>query len=272
MFTALCEDCGKTREVKNKPKAHNKCCRECSDKRRKGTVRKRYDRVCDTCGDIKTTKYKPIATTCAKCKQKEMGKRLSEMNIKTDKDKAKSLYWYFCRTCSDVKAKNKRRKGCSCGECFKFRANRPEPTMYYDLIGNDVRHYRICDKCDDVKEVAKANSGYETCDKCLMENNKIAQGKSNRATGRKKNISERKVYVRKKTVVSQEAIDKQRAINKAHREAQSVKKVEPNQLHSDAELIALWLSKHSVKECSLKDVEPANQVISISSGNSGSYL
>ena len=177
-------------------------------------MRTKYERICTECGDSKTVTYKPQpGTKCKKCSTLESLKKIHKYNIKKEEDK--KVYWYFCPRCPSVRKLSVKRKTALCGDCSRIT------TGIKNGGDSDMRHFRVCTECGDVKETSLSNSGWKLCRSC-------SNSKSSSARGNKK----KKSYYKK----PEPTVDGLQKVKLTPKKEKKVKNTP-----SDEELIAKWL-------------------------------
>ena len=181
------------------------------------------------CGNVKEVRYKPKGNElCASCRSKisviDVNKRWEYIPRKR--------YWYFCPHCSSIRELRATRKSSLCTNCNRTYAKKPATKGYFDLdtlkyIIPKIRHFRVCSVCGDVKEVkSKQSAQKKFCRKC-------------------KPSKPRKL--KRTTQMSKAEIEKQRELNRKHREEVSKQNKKPKkQTLTDEEMIAKYLATHKV--------------------------
>jgi hypothetical protein len=211
----------------------------------KGIKRWRYTRTC-SCGEIVVTTYKPKEDTpCKKCNDKQLGKKMSEGNRK----ETHISYTYFCPTCPSIRTSRSRKKTPYCADCSRIESakkrigkERRRPitnfTRKVEVIIPKPRYFRICPDCHEdnntIRVASALNAGIKPC----RIHKKVPTGDD-----------------RRKKQVSQDAIDKVRALNKAHAEAVKHKEVIVKQTKTDDEMMTEFLENNKVTIAPDRDIE-----------------
>ncbi len=221
MITVNCERCNEPREV-TRIRPDTKYCKPCASliRREKLNVRNLkwkmvvdkhgkssayYLRVCG-CGNEKWVSYYPKeGAECCSCAASKVGYTMSQNNIRPKEELKR--YERICTGCgatsyltSDPK---KYRSTSLCGDCSRKEIGKAnaKPKLF-------VRHC-VSEGCDDIEMVSsKANSVGKMCKSC----------RSKLPKKKKANYPKNRKSVKVKNVVSKQAIDRARAINKEHRE------------------------------------------------------
>ena len=216
----------------------------------KGIKRWRYTRTC-SCGEIVVTTYKPKEDTlCKKCSDKKLAKKMSEGNRK----ETHKSYTYFCPTCPSIKTSRSRKKTPYCADCSRIESakKRKRPVANFirkvEVRTPKPRYFRICPDCHEdnntVRVASALNSGIKPC----RIHKKVPTGDD------RKKVTSYSVNRRKKQV-PQYAIDKARALNKAHAEAVKNKKVIVKQTKTDDEMMTEFLENNKVTIAPDRDIE-----------------
>jgi len=235
-----CPACHEMREVNWKPKKGTTCtsCRNQSKRKNPIGTRTKYKRVCK-CGDVAMVGYKPKGDEmCKLCRGRLQAAAMTGKNTKREADKIR--YTHFCQLCPSIRVTVDKRKSNLCLDCSRKHARRKKVKIVFDfnsmkMIGRpDKVYHSICPSCDVKREISQANfslHGANTkCRSCAT--------KSRVKTYRKPKKSEKKV--------SKAAIEKQREINKNHRESVKAKEAKPNQELSNDDMMAIYLSKKKI--------------------------
>lgn len=217
-----------------------------------GKTKYEYFRVCPECEDQAWITYKPKhnMVKCPTCTKRELAKNMHKANIKQEHEKIR--YKRVCVDCGDIKMlTNKPKAPLSeqrCGTCNRVKTGKSNAKTYT----------RVCIVCGDTKQVQSKQASkakYCTQHKHMSADQKEAVKKRQatiKANGSK--VGRRKLdrSLKKVSNVSQQAIDRARAINKEHRESliEKEKKVIPRATMSDEEMVKEWLNKNkpTVKE------------------------
>lgn len=219
---------------------------------KKGKTRYEYFRVCPECEDQSWITYKPKhnMVKCPTCTKRELAKNMQKANIKQEHEKVK--YKRACVDCGDIKMLTNKPispvEEQRCGTCSRKKNGK----------ANTKTYTRTCIICGDTREVQGKNaakSKYCTKHRHLGMSKEEVVAKRNAtlkangtSTGRKK-IDR---ALKKTGKVSQQAIDRARAINKEYRESLDTKEVKviPVATMSDEEMVKQWLKKNkpTVKE------------------------
>jgi hypothetical protein len=219
---------------------------------KEGKTRYEYFRICPECEDQSWVSYKPKSNMvkCPSCAKQELAKNMHKANVKQEHEKIK--YKRVCVDCGNVKMlankplapKSEQR----CGTCSRVKTGKSNAKIYT----------RTCIICGDTKQVQGKNASkakYCAAHKHLGVNHdevskqrKKTLEKNGTKTGRKKMCK----TLKKSGKVSQQAIDRARAINKEHRDSLDTKEVKviPRATMSDEEMVKEWLKKNkpTVKE------------------------
>ena len=243
---AICPLCEKSRTVKWKPKK-GVVCKDCRNSKKRINPlgeRTKYQRVCE-CGDVAYVGYKPKGTEmCRSCRGKEQAINMCGKNVKKPEDRIR--YTHICMMCPSVRVTLDKRKSNLCIDCSRKHSRKKKPKIYFDFKdmkikatkryfvfvknGKDTNH---CDVCDTTREVSQSQfSQYGFHTNCRKH-----------AKRKKKNTKSTK---QAKKEVSKEAIEKQREINKKHREeVQNVSKIAKSKL-TDEQMMSKFMKKNSV--------------------------
>jgi len=196
---------------------------------------KTYKRVCAECGDIKEVTYKPKSTTlCGACRSKKLN--VASIIARRWEGHTPVRYWYFCSNCPSVREVKVRHRSVYCADCSRRLARKPKVKGYFDLKTlkyylPKVRHFRVCEKCGDVKEVkTKQSAQKKLCRSCSL--NKKVKGIAYKT--------------KRKTRVSKLQIEQERERNRQHREAMAKAEKPKKPKLSDEEMIANYLKTNKV--------------------------
>lgn len=261
-----CPRCHKSRELKSKPSKDTLCVKCSNISAYDNHEYKNYIRVCKGCGDKKKVRSKKEMTDyCFKCQG--ILKQVSHFRL--------------CLTCGDIKKVDrvKATKSNICSPChMKVMRQHQKPAV--------INHY-FCHTCPDVR-VTKLKKKTNYCGDCSRKRSKSKSKGSYSLDNMKfipivtkkvikpkkvlKMSSKSTVVKSKKKVISSEAIQKQRDINKQHREAVKDKDydMKPN---SDSEvdnqkMIKSWLNKNKPSVIDHPEIPFISQKSAYASGSS----
>lgn len=179
---------------------------------------------------------------CVSCSKKREVKEIRERDSSMCRSCSRANSWAkvpkirhfrMCIDCGKVDQVQRKQdtEGKRCLDCYKIHRR-----------GTSEEFKRICVDCGDIKIVEnKKKSLHKRCNSCANRLKAIESAKK-----RPKKVVQKKV--KKKSYPSKEAIEKQREINKKHREAVAKEKKESinKQIKSDDEMKEEWLKKNKV--------------------------
>jgi ribosomal protein S27E len=191
-----------------------------------GKLKYKYFRICTECEDQSWVSYKPKSNVvkCSACSRKELAEDMHNANTKQEHEKVR-----YERVCVD------------CGDVRIFAAKPKTPV--------DERRCGTCSRRHNGKSNASKHSNKDSSEEYCDEHEHLLVKKHNKTNAVKK--PKRRVIPKAKQV-SQQAIDRARAINKEHRESLASKETEiiPRAVMSDEDMVKRWLenNKPTVKE------------------------
>jgi hypothetical protein len=222
--------------------------------RKKIGEHKRYWLFCPTCPSVRESPAKRKTSKCTKCSRKSRKKKVDYIyfDLMEMKMVVPTRYFRICKHCGDSKRVKQASAGGlkSCNKCRHLGKEKNPPKVFY----------RICKHCGDEKKVLQKHSAERTsCTACkhLDSDLKAADLKRKETMlqrgvkcGRKLGVKAVKEYRTKvnRREVSKVAIEKARAINKAHREAVKEKsRAKPTPIgKTDEEMMAEYLKSNTV--------------------------
>ncbi len=232
MINITCPQCKEVRQLTEKPRSRaSGVCRKCADENRT----QKYVRICTDCGDEKvcTSKTQADSKRCRVCATK-----LNAIKRTKRVKKPKVTYEVECPEClltRTITTSPRVRKSDMCADCSRKLSKKKR-----DLEGNIIRHFRVCKVCGNAKEVKSAkNAEVQYCKKHTP-----------RPTGAKrKQVATYKPRTKSgKAIVSQQAIEKVRQINKQHKAIQDEikKKPIPRAKLSNEDMVKAYLVNNTV--------------------------
>lgn len=247
-----CTQCGDIREIATKPKAgKGLICRACSTvNKMTRTLKPPFYTTCIDCGVVRELKKRNTASKrCRSCATRLL------MSTRSGWTKDKIVYTYFCPTCPTVNVLKAKRQTSYCGVCsrkYTKRKSRPD-YIYFDMENmmytQPIRMFRVCKWCNDKKPVtAKSKAGIGSCIKCkhLDKDQGEIQKKRNATRAKRGTKSSKTKTTRSAPQYSKAAIEKVRAVNKAHHAAVQSKEAPMKSRFTDKEMIDRYLETNEV--------------------------